>query len=594
MTKTGRNLALVAFLAAITLITATAGAEITVSAFVNRTTVSVDQPVTLTIEVEGTMRSVPEPVLPPLDNDWSVRSSGTSSNMSWVNGQVSVSKSWNYTLLPRRIGTLRIGAAEVEFGDSIYRTDPIDVEVVQGTSRPGSVEERPSSGVDAGGRDVFIVTSVDKERAYQGEQITLSFKFYRRISLWDQPQYGAPELPGFWVQELDDTAEYYENVGGIRYRVVEIKTALFGTTPGTKTIGQATLTYRRERPGFTFFSTGSQPVTLRTEPIDVEILPLPSDGRPGDFGGAVGRYSVSASVDPRTAPELEPVTLTVTISGTGNVRTVPEPQLPELQDFKVYESGTSTDTSAKSGLVSGVKRYEYVLVPQSSGTKTIPGAALSYFDPGEGAYRSSETSDITLEVTAATVDAAKVDLPVRAAISRLGRDIRYIREPSTALRPAPVPVHRRASFLLLQLLPPCVLAAVVVAKRKKDRLATDAGFARHVRAPAEAKKALRAARDGLGQGSAADACSAIAKALTDFIGNRWNVQAGGMTLAEIAATLERAGAEPGLVERVRDVLSVCDLGRFAAGAGGVEVERLLREAEVCIGAIEKLTARRRG
>ena len=591
MTRTGRLIALMA-LAALALFAATAAADIGVSASVDRTKVSVDHPVRLTIAVEGTMRSVPEPRLPPLDESWSVRSSGTSSNMSWVNGEVSITKSWSYALLPRRTGTLTIGAAEVEFGGTIYRTDPIEIEVVEGTSPADAVEERPASGVDGGGRDVFITTGVDKVRAYQGEQITLSFKFYRRVSLWDQPQYGAPELPGFWAQELEEHAEYYENVGGIRYRVIEIQTALFGTTPGPATIGPATLTYRRERQGFTFFSTGSRPVTLRTEPIDVEIVPLPDEGRPGDFGGAVGSYSMATSVEPRTVPELEPVTLTLTVSGTGNVRTVPEPRLPELPDFKVYESGTSTETTSKSGAVGGVKRYEYVLVPQSSGAKTIPGVSLTYFDPARGSYERTATSDITLDVTPGTADATQSDLPVRAAISRLGRDIRYIHEPAGMLRAASQPLHRRPWFLLLQAVPLCALVGVTLGRRRRDRLATDTGLARHVRAPSEARRALKAARAALDAGDSARACSSIAGAVTDFIGNRWNVQARGMTIGEIESVLERAGAQPDLTATVRDVLSACDFGRFAAGEGVVEGERLFREAEACLRSLERLSARR--
>jgi hypothetical protein len=582
-----------ALAAAIALSAGSAAADITVSAFVDRTTVGVDQPVTLTVQVEGTMQSVPAPSLPPLDDSWVVRASGTSSNMSWVNGQVSISKSWNYTLLPRRAGTLSIGAAEVEFGDSVYRTEPIEVEVVEGTPRAGGVEERPSPGVDADGRDVFIVTSVDRETAFQGEQITLSFKFYRRVSLWDQPQYGAPDLAGFWVQEIGEHAEYNENVNGIRYRVIEIKTALFGTAPGPKTIGPATLTYRRERPGFTFFSTGSQPVALRTEPIEVEILPLPAEGRPDDFGGAVGTYSIKTALESGNVPELEPVTLTVTVSGTGNVRTVPEPALPELPDFKVYESGTSTDTTTNNDVVGGVKRYEYVLVPQSSGSKTIPGLVITFFDPSERAYRRSETRDIGLEVTPGTTDAEQAELPVRAAISRLGRDIRYIREPEGVLRPAADPIHTRTSFLLLQALPLVALIGVVAVKRRRDRFAADSGLARHVRAPSEARKALKAARVHLAGGDSAAACSAIARAVTDFIGNRWNIQAWGMTIKEIESTLERTGADPDTVARVRELLSACDFGRFAAGEEAVQGERLLDEAEACIGSLARLSVRRR-
>jgi hypothetical protein len=596
LTRTG-SLLIAALLASLALVAVATADDITVAAFVDRTTVSVDQAVRLTIQVEGTMQSLPAPSLPPLDDSWNVRTGGTSSNMSWVNGHMSSSKSWTYNLLPRRTGTLTIGAAEVEFDGSVYTTDPISIEVTQGVaatggSAAGSVDERVYSGADPEGRDVFIATTVDKKSAYVGEQIALSFKFYRRVSLYDQPRYEAPDLTGFWVESLGEIPEYYETAGGIRYRVIEIRTALFGTSAGPATIGPASLTYRKERGGFTFFTSGGQPVTLQTRPIDIDVKPLPTEGRPTDFDGAVGKYRVRTSLDLSSVGELAPVTLTLRIEGTGNMRTVPEPTLPELPDFKMYESGSSTETT-KNGAVGGVKRYEYVLVPQSSGRKTLPGMGLSYFDPAAGAYGRSDAEPLTLEVTPGTGEATDVDLPVRAAIARLGRDIRYIREPSGTLERAGRPLHSRASFLFLQLVPVAALVGAVAYRRRRDRFAGNRGLARHVMAPAAARKELKEARALSAAGDSAGTCSAVARAVTDFIGNRWNVQARGMTLAEIESVLSDGGADAPLIRRIVGLLRDCDLGRFAAGEGVVEGERLLSEADECLRALERISARRR-
>ncbi len=108
--------------------------------------------------------------------------------------------------------------------------------------------------MQSGGREIFVTTSVDKARAYVDEQITLSFKFYRRISLWEQPRYTPPELSGFWSEDMPPQQEYYESVNGVRYQVTEIKTALFGTAPGKATVGAAALDYT-EGGGFGFFSS---------------------------------------------------------------------------------------------------------------------------------------------------------------------------------------------------------------------------------------------------------------------------------------------------------------------------------------------------
>jgi hypothetical protein len=593
LTRTGRTIGLALLvLTAVGALPARAD-DISVSSRVDRTVVSLSDQLVLTIEVEGTMRQVGTPTLPPLD-DFNVYSAGSSTNMSWVNGQMTSSRSWTYRLLPKAAGSFTIGAAEIEFGGAVYSTEPIDVEVVEGEAPRASSErqERPSSGIESAGRTVFITTSVDKRRAYVGEQVTLSFKFYRAVDLWEQPRYTAPDLTGFWVVDIPDHEEYYEVVDGVRYVVIEIKTALFGTSAGTATVGPASLSYRERAAPITFFSRGGPVKTLETEPLEIEVLPLPADGRPAGFQGAVGDYTFTASLDADMVDQWKPATLKISIAGNGNVRTVPDPVLPELPEFRVYESGTSTDTSTGNGLVSGRKTYEYVLVPQTAGPKTIPALSLSFFDPGRGAYRTVTAPELSLGVLPAEESDAGPDIPARAAIARLGRDIRYIHEPET-IRAAGAPVHRRASFLALQLLPLICLGAAVAVRRRRDRFAGEEGLERYVRAPAAARRELRAARERLAAGDSSGVCSSISKAVVDFIGARLRVGARGMTLPDLADLLRSSGAPDTTVERVRRLLSECDLGRFAGEEGTVESERLLGQAEECLKELERLSAKRR-
>jgi hypothetical protein len=582
--------ALVAVLALVALPVVALADDISVSASADRRTVSLNGQLTLTVTAEGTMQQISPPTLPDLDEHFSVYSAGSSSNMRWVNGQMSSSRSWTYRLLPRQTGTVTIGAIEVEFGGSVYSTEPIEVEVVEGDAPPAEREERVGSGVDAEGRDVFITTSVDKERAYVGEQVTLSFKFYRRVDLWEQPRYQAPELPGFWVVDDPEQEEYYETVEGVRYIVIEIRTAVFGTSPGTATIGPASLTYRERAAPVTFFSRPGRLVTLTTDPIDIDVLPLPAEGRPDSFGGAVGNFNLSVSLDEESVDQYRPVTLRITFAGNGNIRTVPDPELPDLPEFRVYESGTSTDTNTRNGIVGGRKTFEYVLIPQTEGPKTIPGIDLAFFDPGRKTYRTVGSPELTLAVAPAPEGQQDFDAPARAAISRLGQDIRYIHEPGGLLRAASDPLYRRPSFALLQLVPVLALAGAILVRRRRDMFAREEGLARFVKAPGRARKELGAAR---GLEDAASVCSAVARILTDFIGDRFKVAARGMTLQELSRVLERAGASGELTGRVERLLSECDLGRFAGGASGVESGNLVSEAEGCLTELERLSARRR-
>ncbi|HYW68959.1 MAG TPA: hypothetical protein VE960_05085, partial [bacterium] len=240
----------------------------------------------------------------------------------------------------------------------------------------------------------------------------------------------------------------------------------------------------------------------------------------------------------------------------------------------------------------GRKTYEYVLIPQTAGPKTIPAIELSFFDPKRGAYRTVSSPDLALGVLPSEESDGGPDIPARAAIARLGRDIRYIHEPDV-IEKAHAPVHRRPSFLLLQLVPLAALAGAVAVRRRRDMFAGEEGLERFVRAPVVARRELKAAREAAAAGDASSVCSRVTRALVDFIGARLRVGARGMTLPELADLLRSAGAEDSTVERVRKLLSECDLGRFAGDSGDVESARLLEEAEVCLKALERLSAKRR-
>jgi len=231
-----------------------------------------------------------------------------------------------------------------------------------------------------------------------------------------------------------------------------------------------------------------------------------------------------------------------------------------------------------------------VLVPQSSGRKTIPAIRLPHFVPGPGEYRVADSGELSLDVGEA-VPGAEEAAPPSAGISRLGTDIRYIREPRGTLAVAPDPVYARPWFLVLQLVPLVGLAVSWAWKRRRDTLAADHGLAKYVRASSRARKALREAR-AAGSDRAA-VCSSVSRAVTDFIGDRLGVAARGMTLPEIEAELRAAGADDALVDRVRALLANCDLGRFAGGADTVDGATLLGEAEACLTAVGKLSRKRR-
>jgi len=278
---------------------------ISITANVDKNRLALDDQLVFQVTVSGDVSNLPAPTLPGIQG-FTAYSRGTSQNVSFVNGRVSSSVTYNYALVPQSPGTFTIGSVILRYKNQEYKSEPITVEVVK--SQQSAAQGQPASGQQQAttaskGRNIFITTSLDKKTAYVGEQITLSFKFYRNINIMSNPNYVAPNTTGFWAEDLPPQLQYYANVDGSRYVVVEIRTALFPTSPGRYTIGEAQLqcsvsNFSPDDFFGGFFSQGNTQV-LKSNPIIVNVLPLPEAGKPPDFSGAVGSYRIKTNLEGR-------------------------------------------------------------------------------------------------------------------------------------------------------------------------------------------------------------------------------------------------------------------------------------------------------
>ena len=556
--------------------------EVSFTASVDKTTLSLDDQLTLTLTVEGQMHSVPEPALPSLEG-FQVYSSGRSQQFSLINGQFSASVTFNYILRPTRVGKHTIGSAEITLDGQIYRTQPIEVEVLEGrVLTPTPLEQAPAAGAppQLAGQDLFVEAVVDKDEAYIGEQVTYTFRFYQGVDLFGADlRYSKPETTGFWTEDLQPQNQYYQVVAGRRYLVTEVKMGLFPTAVGAQTIGPASLRIEG------FFSGQ----TLKTDPLAVQALPLPQEGRPADFSGAVGQYQVTAWLDKSEATVNEPVTLSFKASGTGNVQTVIEPLWPELESFRSYEAKSTTSTSIKDYRVQGEKTFEKLFIPREAGQYTIPPFRLTYFDPEAGAYRTTETEPLALTVKPGAPEGSPVAPGSQQQAVTLERDIRHIKAALPALRDQGQHLYQSGLFLSSWALPPLLVIGAVLYQRQRQRLRQDVRYARLRRAHKMARKRLARAKQLMkGQDSKAF-YGEVARAITGYLADKMNVPAAGLRLEEMARELERRGADQQTVDRLNRCWEECDLGRFAPVASIPDaMENLLAEAEEFIVSLEDL------
>ncbi|MBI5574582.1 MAG: protein BatD [Elusimicrobia bacterium] len=430
-----RNLLLLCLL----FVTAKTNAEININASVDKNTVNFGDSIVLRVVVSGDVANIPKPELPVL-TDFNVYSSGTSQNISFVNGQVSSSVTYNFILSPNKPGKFTIGAVNLTVAGKKYATTPINIEVLpSGSSSPQKQVNVLKPDISAENREIFITASLDKKRVFVNEAITYTFRFFTTRNLYSNPEYHPPNFTGFVVEDLPPQKSYQTIINGKRYNVIEIKTALFATSPGNYNLGAASLLASVR--DFTndpfgnffdddffkgFFGVGKT-VSVKSKPLDVEVLPLLSENKPANFLGAVGSYDIKSSADKSEVEANSPITLTVTISGEGNIKSILEPRFPNIIGVRKYDTISTINISKSNYKVSGSKTFKTVIVPLNPGYLIIPEFEFSYFNPAEKEYKRIKSNSIKIKVKPST-GSTSAKLPVTfSGINILEQDIRFIK-----------------------------------------------------------------------------------------------------------------------------------------------------------------------
>jgi hypothetical protein len=562
-------------------------AALEVTATLDRQTAQVGEQVLLSVTVEGGLRSTPTPELPELGDAFEVYSGQrTSRNVSILNGKVSSTVTTEFVLVPRQVGTFTLGPIVVETKDETARTSPLHLTVTAATAPPSPSAKNPEErGSVEGSDELFVRATVDNGRPFVNQQVIYRVRLYSRVNFLENPQFSHPTTEGFWREDLPPRQPYVEVVNGKRYSVMEAAFALFPTTPGPLTVGEATLDCnvqdtRRRRDPLSFFGGSlfdGKRVVLRSEPVQLDVRPLPPGAPPG-FQGVVGEFQLRATVDKTRVPQNEPVTLTLEVSGEGNLRSVGEIPKPVLTDFRTYPSGSERKPYRNADRVGGALTEQIVLVPLSAGEKKIPPAEMVIFSPRREEYATLRTSPLTIMVEPGT-GAPLMTGGGRGDIEVVGRDIRFLETevPDFVAVGASFPRARLWIFLLP--LPLLGYVGLWVRERQHRRLGADVALRRR-------RGAGRAARDLLRNSRGKDVQSQVAgagEALRVYLADRYNLPRAGLTADLVAPFLVEEGMEP---EAVLRYLEYGDAARFAPGALASgsgdpigEVERVISNLE---------------
>lgn len=599
--KIGRRIFLAAAVSAA--LCARALADVSVSASADKNQVALNDSVRVLVTVAGDAANLPSPQMPDL-SAFSVYSSGRAQNVSFVNGQVSSSINYTYMLAPKSLGRFTIGPFTVTHDGKTAQSSPISIEVVA-AGQPSAPASAPSAQAapqrsNAQAPGAFVKMSVDKSKALVNEQVTLAFRFYNRVRLISNPSYQPPDKAGFLSEDLPPPRNFTESVNGVPYNVTEIKTALFPTRDGALTLSPATLKIQvQDFSGGSpddffeqFFRGGAREYLLKTDPVKLTVAPLPASGKPGDFSGGVGEFDVSIAADKKSAAVGEPLTLTLTVKGKGNIKSIGDPAFPEFTGFRKYDTASSLNIDTSRGTVEGSKVYKIVLVPQTSGSHNIPSIRFSYFHIPSRSYRTAATQPVTITVAPGKTQSFVVG-PGAAApqIASVSREISYIKQDPDALKRFTW-FNKTPLFLILHLLPALGLIAGI---GRRARIAWIARDPERRRAEGALRKWNAAVKTVRPQDENVD--GKLFQAFQDYFLDKMRSREPSVSLKSAAAFLSANGIDAALSARLRSAWSQFELASYApAQFRPQDKDRLTEEAQRLLEDIDEAlrSAGRRG
>ena len=302
-----------------------------------------------------------------------------------INGEVSRSESWSYSLLAHKTGKFTIGAASIVAGRDLLTTKTITIEVVK-------PKDLPAGAVSAAKDDIILLAEVAEGSYYPGQQVVLNYRLLFRENVQTANVLSEDDYADFFVQNMSMFSKdpHTVQVNGKEYVSRVIKSiALFPHQSGTYTIDPMIMDIGINAPfpgiqGF-FTMRRIQDVRIASKPLTITINPLPADAPPA-FNGAVGQYTISAAGDNTDLSTDDALTLYVDIIGNGDSKRWDPPMIPTDSLLEAYDPKILEDAyDEQSNTIVHRRRIEYQVLPQRAGqyAVTVP---FTFFDPLKRSY----------------------------------------------------------------------------------------------------------------------------------------------------------------------------------------------------------------
>ena len=513
---------------------------------------------------------------------------------SWINGKRSYSKTYSYFLAPKGRGKFTIGQAEITIDGNIYKTTPVQVEVTAAVDQPTDGENSEYIASE----NIHLVAEISNTNPYLNEAITVVYKLYvsPRINVSDWRQLDNPKFSDFWSQNIDIRRLEVENgtYKGEPYRFVVLrKTVLYPQKTGKLNIEPLTLNISVEVPGNRrdifgnrFYETIDKVVAAGNRVI--EVKPLPQEGRPADFTGAVGKnLNLEVTTNKKELRATESLQATVEVRGQGNLKLFDLPPLTVPSSMEKYEPEYVDNVNTTLSGMQGRITNEYTLVPQAQGNLAIPPVSFSYFDLNTQSYKTLTSEEILLDVDAPPAGSQTASGSTGAITQQVPsatNQFRYIKLNTSLKAVGETSFIGSTLFWSLFLTPLLFIPLAIIFGNRRKAIAGDVRGNRIRKADKLARKYLSEAKKNLGDQT--KFYDSLERALHNYLKAKLHIQTSEMSKERIKELLESRGVDATTVTEFIELLKSCEFARYTP-ASNVAMQQDYDKAVRVISEIDK-------
>lgn len=519
-----------------------------------------------------------------------------SSSMQWINGQSSYQLTLTWALVAQKEGKYTLGAADVRIGNQHLETKPISIEVVKGSTNQSAQNTNGNAQYNnkiAGG-DVFIRTGVSKTKCYLGEQISIIQKVYSRYEIVGFQKFSAI-YDGFYSLPQDNNERRQpamENVDGINYYTYELfKTVGIANKQGKVSISsiEGDVIVRRQaanKPKNFFEQFFGVPsfedvaVATKSKPLAVEVLPLPEEGKPENFFGAVGNFISKVEVSRTQLKANEAFNLKMTISGKGNLKLINPPKLELPDGFESYEPKVIENQNAKT--------FDYLVIPRNEGVFELKNLDFSFFNIDTKKYVTLPSGDIKITVLTGDANAAGAQVySPHNQIKETENDIRYIKKGNFNITKGETEFFNSRAHLVFLFFPILALFTALFFRHQYIKNNSNAVLVNERKAAKLAKKQLLSAEKYMNENNKDGFYTEVLLALQNYLSNKLNIAVSDLSKENIQNILINRKIETSVLASLIKTLETSEYAKYAPGAVSGDLQKVYSDTSGLIVDLEQ-------